>query len=66
MLNYVLNHGAADATGAVGLRASALLREKITDIREMMADLGHPNVPIGSADAGSYFNDDLLEAIDFG
>ncbi|KAG8817452.1 hypothetical protein FRC17_011222 [Serendipita sp. 399] len=68
MLNYVNKYGGegSGVTGAVGTRASTLLREKITDTRQMLRQMGHPNVPVGSADAGSYFNTDLMRAIDFG
>ncbi|KIM27562.1 glycoside hydrolase family 17 protein [Serendipita vermifera MAFF 305830] len=68
MLNYMTQYGGSSATpdGTIGLRASALLKAKITDTRQMLSDLGHPNVPVGCADAGSYFNNDLLGAIDFG
>lgn len=68
MLNYITQYGGegVSADGTVGLRASALLKAKITDTRQMLSDLGHPNVPVGCADAGSYFNNDLLGAIDFG
>jgi len=68
MLNYVTLHGGDGATvdGAVGLAASTILKEKIADTRQMLSDLGHANVPVGSADAGSYFNTDLMKSIDFG
>lgn len=66
MLNYVTSHGAEDATGTVGRAASTFLKTKITDIRKMLSDMGHGDVLVGSADAGSFFNDDLLGAIDFG
>ncbi len=65
MLNYVLEHQASDATGAVGLAASALLKTKIADIRQMLTSMSI-NLPVGTADAGSYFNTDLLGAVDFG
>lgn len=68
MLNYITEYGGPNDTadGTVGLRASGLLKEKISDTRTMLQSLGYPNLPVGSADAGSYFNTDLLSAIDFG
>jgi exo-beta-1,3-glucanase (GH17 family) len=68
MLNYVtLNGGEGSGVdGAVGLAASRNLKTHITETRQMMSDLGFGNVPIGTADAGAYFNTDLLGAIDFG
>ena len=65
MLNYILEQGASNANGAVGLAASALLKTKIADIRQMLTTM-NINLPVGTADAGSYFNNDLLGAVDFG
>jgi len=65
MLNYILENKATNANGTVGLAASALLKAKITDIRQMLASMSI-NLPVGTADAGSYFNNDLLGAVDFG
>jgi len=65
MLNYITDHGAANANGTVGLAASALLKTKITDMRQLLASMSI-NLPVGTADAGSYFNNDLLSAVDFG
>ncbi|KAG8800996.1 hypothetical protein FRC18_007905, partial [Serendipita sp. 400] len=68
MLNYITKYGGegATATSTVGTQASTLLRAKITDTRDMLKELGHPNLPVGSADAGSYFNTALMRSIDFG
>ena len=83
MLNYLTKYGGDGATpdSAVGLRASAILKEKITETRQFLRTAGHSDVPVGSADAvsyctcrdkdaktsqGAYFNTDLLKAIDYG
>jgi exo-beta-1,3-glucanase (GH17 family) len=65
MLNYILEHKATDANGTVGLAASAILKTRITDIRQMLASMSI-TLPVGTSDAGSYFNNDLLGAVDFG
>lgn len=68
MLNYVNKYGGegSGVDGTIGLEASTFLREKIEDTRQMLSDLGYPNLPVGTADAGAYFNTDLLRGIDFG
>ena len=65
MLNYITEHSATSANSTVGLTASGLLKVKIADIRTMIAGMSI-NLPVGTADAGSYFNNDLLSAVDFG
>jgi exo-beta-1,3-glucanase (GH17 family) len=65
MLNYITAHNAQDASGSVGLAASALLKVKIADIRQLLQTMSI-TLPVGTADAGSYFNNDLLGAVDFG
>jgi exo-beta-1,3-glucanase (GH17 family) len=65
MLNYMLDKKATDINGTVGLAASALLKTKITDIRQLLTSMSI-NLPVGTADAASFFNTDLLSALDFG
>jgi len=65
MLNYLLDRNNQNPSSPDGLAASALLKAKITDIRQMLASM-NINLPIGTADAASYFNNDLLSAVDFG
>lgn len=68
MLNYITEYGNGnnDVNSTVGTTASTFLKTKIADIRQMLQELGYSNLPVGSADAGAYFNSDLLSAIDFG
>ncbi|KAF8754281.1 glycosyl hydrolase 17 family [Rhizoctonia solani] len=68
---YILNSVTAaketTATGTAGLAAAAKLVEKIKDTRQMLAGMSlSKNLPVGTSDAGSYFNTPLLEAIDYG
>jgi len=65
MLNYITENKATNANGTVGLAASAVLKTRIADIRQMLTSMSI-TLPVGTADAGSYFNNDLLGAVDFG
>jgi hypothetical protein len=67
ILNSVTSVGANDASGADGLAAAAKLIEKIKDTRTMLSGLSlSKTLPVGTSDAGSYFNLPLLEAVDYG
>ncbi|CAE7136729.1 unnamed protein product [Rhizoctonia solani] len=67
ILNSVTAAGDTTATGTAGLAAAAKLVEKIKDTRDMLAGMSlSKNLPVGTSDAGSYFNTPLLEAIDYG
>lgn len=47
--------------------AAAILIPYITDTRNMLASLNlGKTVPVGNADAGSFFNNEVLQAVDFG
>ena len=64
MFNYLQSNG-TNVNSAVGLAASANLKTKIADIRQMLQSMCI-NLPVGTADAGGFFNNDLLGAVDFG
>ncbi|KDN50518.1 hypothetical protein RSAG8_01016, partial [Rhizoctonia solani AG-8 WAC10335] len=67
ILNSVTAANETTATGTAGLAAAAKLVTKIKDTREMLAGMSlSKNLPVGTSDAGSYFNTPLLEAIDYG
>jgi len=38
----------------------------INDTRSMLAEMGLSNITVGNADAGSYFNNEVLAAVDYG
>jgi exo-beta-1,3-glucanase (GH17 family) len=65
ILNYMLDRQATDVNGTNGLAASAFLKGNFTDIRQMLTSI-NVNLPIGTADAASFFNTDVLSASDFG
>ncbi|KAJ7017405.1 glycoside hydrolase family 17 protein [Mycena alexandri] len=66
VLDYLDAHDAIDPNGAVGNAGAAILIEDIRDTRAVMSGLGLGNVSIGTSDAGSYFNTEVLEAVDHG
>ncbi|KAK0480116.1 glycoside hydrolase family 17 protein [Armillaria novae-zelandiae] len=65
ILNYLNANAATDPNGAVGNKGGELLIANINDTRSMLSDLG-VSLPVGNADAGSYFNDLVLEQVDYG
>ncbi|KAJ2922551.1 hypothetical protein H1R20_g14549, partial [Candolleomyces eurysporus] len=67
MLNYLGANGASDPNSAVGDTGAALLISDIQDTRDMLASLNlQTTPPVGTSDAGSYFNTKVLEAVDYG
>jgi len=38
----------------------------IKDTRSMLQGMGLGNIPVGTSDAGSYFNNQVLENVDYG
>lgn len=64
--SYVTEHGGSpnDATGNT---AGAMLVANIKDTKSMVQALNlDKDIPIGNSDAGSYFNDLVLEAVEYG
>ncbi|KAF9054946.1 glycoside hydrolase family 17 protein [Hymenopellis radicata] len=64
VLNYVTEHGGGP-NDATGNEAGALLVADIKDTRSMLSDL-NLDIKVGNSDAGSYFNNLVLEAVDYG
>ncbi|CAA7266970.1 unnamed protein product [Cyclocybe aegerita] len=65
MLNYVNANGATDANSAIGSTGAQILIADIQDTRQMLSSIG-VSIPVGNADAGSYFNNQVLQAVDYG
>ncbi|KDR78858.1 hypothetical protein GALMADRAFT_244493 [Galerina marginata CBS 339.88] len=65
MLNYLNDNGATDPNSAVGDAGADLLIVNITDTRSMLTSIS-ANLPVGNSDAGSYFNNKVLAAVDYG
>ncbi|KIM46320.1 glycoside hydrolase family 17 protein [Hebeloma cylindrosporum] len=67
MLNYVVGHNSNDANSAIADEGAAILTANIADTRSMLASLNLPKaIPVGNSDAGSYFNKQVMLAIDYG
>jgi hypothetical protein len=65
--SYVLQNGGGTANSPVGDQGAALLVPNIEDTRAMLKDMNlDKNIPVGNSDAGSYFNNKVLAAIDYG
>ncbi|KZV65562.1 glycoside hydrolase family 17 protein [Peniophora sp. CONT] len=55
----------SDANGALGNAAAAILLPNITDTISQLKSAGY-DIQVGNAEAGAYFNNEILEAVDFG
>ncbi|KAF9452419.1 glycoside hydrolase family 17 protein [Macrolepiota fuliginosa MF-IS2] len=67
MLNYLTAHQSKEPNGPIGQQGAAILKADIDDTRQMVADmkLSKP-ILIGTSDAGSFFNKDVLASVDYG
>jgi len=66
MLNYLTDNGSQDPNGPVGAAGAAILKGFIDDTRSMLAGMNlSKNIPVGNADAGYYFNVQLLTDVDY-
>ncbi|KAL0949275.1 hypothetical protein HGRIS_009353 [Hohenbuehelia grisea] len=67
MLNYLGANSATDPNGPVGAQGAAILKADIQDTRDMLASLSLPKtIPVGTSDAGSFFNTEILSSVDYG
>ncbi|KAF9223715.1 glycoside hydrolase family 17 protein [Gyrodon lividus] len=67
ILDYITEAGQSDPNGSAGQQAAAMLIPWIQDTRTMLSSLNlGKTIPVGNADAGSYFNTQVLEAVDYG
>jgi len=64
---YMLNSvGDGSVTGAAGVTAATYLGSLIADFRAMLASMNlKKSPPVGTADAGAYFNVQLLDYVDY-
>ena len=64
--SYLDANGGGDApNGPVGAAGAAALIPNITDTKSMLTSL-NVNLPVGTADAGSFFNNEVLENVAYG
>lgn len=65
--SYLTDQGATDPNSAIGNTGAALLIANIKDTRDTLTGLSlSKTLPVGTSDAGSYFNTLVLEAVDYG
>ncbi|KAJ3878977.1 glycoside hydrolase family 17 protein [Lentinula edodes] len=65
ILDYLDDNGGTDPNSAIGDAGAEILLGFINDTKTMLSDL-NVDLKIGNADAGSYFNDLVLESVDYG
>lgn len=65
MLNYLNDKGATNPNSAVGNTGAQILISYIQDTKKMISDMGL-SIPVGTSDAGAYFNTQVLGASDYG
>lgn len=66
-LSYLNANGATDPNGAIGNQGAQLLLANITDAISTLQALNLPKqIPVGTSDAGAYFNNMVLQAVDYG
>jgi len=65
MLNYLDANGATDPNGAVGNQGAQILISNINDTRTMLSSI-NVKLPVGTSDAGAYFNNEVLAVVDYG
>lgn len=67
MLNYLTANGASDPNSAIGNQGAQLLIPNITDTINMLNGMGlSKHIPVGNADAGAFFNNEVLAAVEYG
>lgn len=65
--SYVSAASQSDPNGPAGDAGAALLVPNITDTRTQLNNMGlSKTIPVGNADAGAYFNNEVLAAVDYG
>jgi exo-beta-1,3-glucanase (GH17 family) len=67
MLNYLDANGGTDPNGAVGNQGAQILVPWIQDMTNTLKSMNlNKHIPVGTSDAGSYFNTQVLEAVEYG
>ncbi|KAJ3830047.1 glycoside hydrolase family 17 protein [Lentinula raphanica] len=65
ILDYLDDNDATDPNSDVGNTGAEILLAFIKDTKTMLSNMS-VSLPVGNADAGSYFNDLVLEDVDYG
>jgi len=69
MLNYLNAHGngVSDPNSPVGNQGAQYLNSKIADTKSVLQGLNlKKTIPVGTSDAGAFFNNEVLAAVDYG
>jgi exo-beta-1,3-glucanase (GH17 family) len=67
MLNYLNANGGTDPNSAVGTAGAQILIPYITDMTNTLKSMNlNKHIPVGNSDAGSYFNTQVLQAVEYG
>ena len=60
-------NGGTDPNSPVGNTGAEILVGNINDTRNMLNSLSlSKSLPVGTSDAGAYFNNEVLQAVDYG
>ncbi len=63
----MLDNGGQDANSAVGNQGAQLLIADVKDTIDMLNGMNLPkHIPVGNADAGAFFNNEVLQAVEYG
>ena len=66
-LSYLTANGATDPNSAIGNQGGQLLIANISDTISTLNSLNLPkHIPVGTSDAGAFFNTQVLEAVEYG
>ena len=63
--SYVTAQGVQDPNSDVANVGAQILLANIKDTQQMLTSMG-VSIPVGNADAGSYFNNQILSAVNYG
>ncbi|KAH9957451.1 glycoside hydrolase superfamily [Russula dissimulans] len=67
ILNYLTENGATDPNSAVGNQGAQLLLMNVSDTATRIKAMNLPkHIPVGTSDAGAYFNTLVLEGVEYG
>jgi len=67
MLNYLNANAGTDPNGAVGQAGAKILIPMIQDMATTLKSMNlNKHIPVGNSDAGSYFNTQVLESVEYG
>jgi len=65
LFSYLNANSGTDPNSAIGDEGAKILIGNIRDTRNMLSSLG-VSIPVGTSDAGSYFNNKVLAEVDYG